>query len=258
MKNIISEIKNETLYLVINRTEKLNALNHETMQELEQAIELATDNNKVKGIVITGSGAKAFVAGADIMEISKLNEFNARKFSEYGQTVFESIERCSKPVIAAINGFALGAGFELALACHMRVASKNAKFGLPEVSLGVLPGYGGTQRLPHLVGKGLAFELTLTGSMIDAEKALNKGIVNYVVEPDQLYATCEEILNKIYKHSSISIAQIVECINAAFDEEENGFQIESESFAICAKGEDFVEGTQAFLEKRTPNFKSIK
>lgn len=254
MKNIITEVKNHVLYIVINREPKLNALNIETMQELNLAIEYATDNDLVKGVIITGAGSKAFVAGADISEIAGINEINARKFSESGQEIFEKIELCPKPVIAAVNGFALGGGCELALACHIRIASENAKFGLPEVTLGILPGYGGTQRLSHLVGKGKAFELIMTGDMINAEEAMQIGLINKVVPIDQLYQSCEEMLAKIMQRSPVAIAQVVECINAAFDEEENGYQVESNSFSICCKSEDFQEGTHAFLEKRKPLF----
>ncbi|TAH24537.1 MAG: enoyl-CoA hydratase [Cytophagales bacterium] len=254
MKNIISEIKNNVLYIAINRPAKLNALNIETLQELDLAIENAIDSELVKAIIITGVGEKAFVAGADISEIADVNEINARKFSERGQEIFDRIELCPKPVIAAVNGFALGGGFELALACHIRIVSENAKFGLPEVTLGIIPAYGGTQRLSHLIGKGRAFEMMMTGDMIDAQEAYRLGIANKVVALEELYKSSEDMLSKITSRSPFAIAQLVECVVAAFDEEENGFQVESNAFSICCKSEDFKEGTQAFLEKRKPNF----
>ena len=257
MNNIKTDLRNGILYITINRPTKLNALNIETMQELNSVVEYATDQKGVKGVIITGEGSKAFVAGADIAEIADINEITARKFSENGQSIFEKIELCPKPVIAAINGFALGGGCELALACHIRIASENAQFGLPEVSLGILPGYGGTQRLSHLVGKGKAFELIMTGDMISSNEALNIGLVNRVVPLENLMEVCETMLNKIMQRSPAAIAQVVECIYAAFDEEEDGYQVESDSFSICCKSEDFQEGTRAFLEKRKPQFTGI-
>jgi enoyl-CoA hydratase len=253
--NLKLDIKNNILYIRINRPDKLNALNFQTLDELREAMVEAHDNHDVKGIIITGEGEKAFVAGADISEFMQINEFNSRKFSEKGQEVFSFIERCPKPVIAAINGFALGGGCELALSCHMRIASDNAKIGLPEVTLGILPGYGGTQRLTLLVGKGKAFEIIMTGDMINAEDALNIGLVNYVVPQPELLARCEGILNKIILRAPIAIAQTIECVNAVFNETKDGYEVEANSFAICTKTEDFKEGTKAFLEKRKPEFK---
>ncbi len=256
-KNLKLEVKNTILHLKINRPEKLNALNFETLDELGMAIGQAYEDKSVNAIIITGEGQKAFVAGADISEFKQLNEINSRKIAENGQEVFGLIERCPKPIIAAINGFALGGGCELALACHMRIASDNAKLGLPEVTLGILPGYGGTQRLTLLVGKGKAFEIIMTGDMISAEHALQIGLVNYVVPQQELIEKCESILIKIIKNAPIAIAQTVESINAVYNETKDGYEVEANSFAICAKSEDFKEGTDAFLEKRKAIFKGI-
>ncbi len=254
-KNLSVTEKDGILHITISRVEKMNALNHKTLEELKEAIQKAYDEDNIKGVLLTGAGEKAFVAGADIKEISEVPEVNARKFSEYGQEIFDAFEKCPKPVIAAVNGFALGGGCELAMACHIRIASDNAKFGLPEVTLGILPGYGGTQRLPQLVGKGKAFELIMTGDMITASDAYSIGLVNHVTDKDQLIPKCLEILNKITNKAPIAIAQVVECINAAYSKEEDGYQTEANSFGICCKSEDFHEGTSAFLDKRKPEFK---
>lgn len=254
-KNLKLDIKNNILYIIINRPDKLNALNFQTLDELRDAIREAYDDKEVKGIIITGEGEKAFVAGADISEFTSLNKLNSRKIAENGQEIFSLIEMCPKPVIAAVNGFALGGGCELALSCHMRVASDNAKMGLPEVTLGILPGYGGTQRLTLLVGKGKAFEMIMTGDMVTAEHALQIGLVNYVVPQSELLTKCESILEKIISRAPVAIAQTVECVNAVYNESKDGYEVEANSFAICAKTEDFKEGTNAFLEKRKPAFK---
>ena len=254
-KNLKLDVKNNILYFTINRPDKLNALNFQTLDEIGDAMREAYDNNDVKGIIITGAGEKAFVAGADISEFTQLNEINSRKISEKGQDTFSLIEKCPKPVIAAVNGFALGGGCELALACHIRIASDNAKIGLPEVTLGILPGYGGTQRLTLLVGKGKAFEMIMTGDMVSAEHALQIGLVNYVVPQAELLLRCEGILAKIIQHAPVAIAQVVECVNAVYNETKDGYEVEANSFAICTKTEDFKEGTDAFLAKRKPEFK---
>ncbi len=253
--NLKLDVKNNILYITINRPDKLNALNFQTLDELREAMVEGYDNDEVKAIIITGEGEKAFVAGADISEFTQINEYNSRRFSENGQEVFSLIEKCPKPVMAAINGFALGGGCELALACHMRIASDNAKIGLPEVTLGILPGYGGTQRLTLLVGKGKAFEIIMTGDMITAEHALQIGMVNYVVPQAELLSRCEGLLTKIIQRAPIAIAQIVECVNAVYNETKDGYEVEANSFAICTKTEDFKEGTKAFQEKRKPEFK---
>ncbi|WP_133556837.1 enoyl-CoA hydratase/isomerase family protein [Algoriphagus boseongensis] len=254
--NILTEEKNGLLYLTINREDKLNALNFDTLEELKSIFEEVVDNKAIKAVIITGAGEKAFVAGADISEIANLNEVNARKFAENGQEIFAMIENCHKPVIAVTNGFTLGGGCELAMACHMRIASANAKFGQPEVNLGIIPGYGGTQRLTILAGKGKAFELMMTGDMIGAEEAKNLGLVNHLLPTKaEAIAKAEEIIGKIMSKAPLAIGMIVDCVNAVYLSEENGYQTEANSFARCVKSGDYKEGTSAFLEKRKPVFK---
>ncbi len=254
-KNIQTELNNGILTATISRPESLNALNIETIESIGLLINEVQDNNELKALIITGSGEKAFVAGADITEIAMLNEVNARKFAEKGQEIFSTIENCPKPVIAAVNGFALGGGCELAMACHMRVATTNAKFGQPEVNLGVIPGYGGTQRLTQLVGKGKALELLMTGDMISAQEALNLGLVNHVVETIQeMHELSNKIISKILSKAPLAIGMVVNCVNATFTNED-GYQTEANDFAHCATTADFKEGTAAFLEKRKPLFK---
>ncbi len=254
--NLKLHLDNGILTITINRESKLNALNIHTMEEIRVAMERVYDDDNVKGCIITGSGDKAFVAGADIKEISELNDVNGRKFAENGQEIFEIIEECPKPVIAAVNGFALGGGCELAMACHMRIASSNAKFGQPEVNLGIIPGYGGTQRLTQLIGKGKALELLMTADMINAEDARALGLVNHVVSTsEELLPKCREILNKILAKAPIAISMIIDSVTAFYHKDENGFQTEANSFSICCKSEDFQEGTKAFIEKRKANFK---
>jgi enoyl-CoA hydratase len=252
--NITSQLSSGIFYLTINRPDKLNALNKQTLSELAVLLNQASDDDDVKGIIITGAGEKAFVAGADIREIAELNELNSRKFAEQGQEVFFMIENSSKPVIAAINGFALGGGCELAMACHLRLAASNAKFGLPEVTLGIIPGFGGTQRLTQLIGKGKATEMIMTGEMMDAQTALSFGLINHITESDNLLEQATQLMRKILGNAPIAIAQVIECINAAYSTEEDGFQAEAKSFGILCKSKDFIEGTTAFLEKRTPEF----
>ncbi len=255
-QNLLFENKSGIVHLTINRLDKLNALNIQTIQEIKTAFEEIYDNTDIKGVIISGAGEKAFVAGADISEIAELTEVNARKFAESGQEVFATIENCHKPVVALVNGFALGGGCELAMACHMRIATANAKFGQPEVNLGVIPGYGGTQRLTQLIGKAKSFELCMTGDMIKADQALQLGLLNYVVETkDEALAKSEEILGKIIPKAPVAIGLVIDCINAVNNEQENGYQTEANGFAACTKTEDFREGTQAFLEKRKPEFK---
>ena len=254
-ENIKLSIDNHILTLTIDRPDSLNALNIKTIEEIREAVGDALMDDDVKGIIITGQGEKAFVAGADIKEIAELNEVNSRKFSENGQEVFGIIENSEKPIIAAVNGYALGGGCELAMACHLRVATENAKFGQPEVKLGIIPGYGGTQRLTHLIGKGKAMELLVTGDMISANDALSLGLVNYVVSNDDLIDTVNNLLSKILKQAPKAVANVVNCVNAAFDSEANGYQTEANNFMNCCRTEDFKEGTSAFLEKREPDFK---
>lgn len=254
-KNIISEINNGITTITINRPKKLNALNIETLNELHKALTTANQDKKTKAIIITGSGEKAFVAGADISEFANYNSEEGSALATKGQTlVFNLIENLSTPIIAAVNGFALGGGLELAMAAHFRVASENAKLGLPEVSLGVIPGYGGTQRLPQLIGKGRAMEMIMTAGMINAEKALNYGLVNHVTTLDELLPFCKEIASKIAKNSPVAIGKAINAINANYTDGVNGFNTEIQAFGDCFSTSDFKEGTTAFLEKRKANF----
>jgi len=252
--NLLWVLADGILTLTINRESKLNALNIETLAELKVAFHSVYDDDSIGGVILTGSGEKAFVAGADISEISQLTEVNSRKFAEEGQEIFLAIENCPKPVIAAVNGFALGGGCEIAMACHIRLASENAKFGLPEIKLGILPGYGGTQRMPLIVGKGKAFEMMLTGDMITAQDALNWGLVNYVLPTkDDLMSKSKEILKKIMKNSPSAAELIITAVNAG-TYNETGYQSEANSFLKATRTDDFREGTSAFLEKREPKF----
>lgn len=241
--------------ITINRPQKLNALNKATISELSEAFELLENDKKIRVIVLTGSGEKAFVAGADISEFANFSADEGENLARKGQEMlFDFIENLSTPVIAAINGFALGGGLELAMSCHFRIASDNAKMGLPEVSLGVIPGYGGTQRLPQLIGKGKAMELIMTAGMISAEDAKEVGLVNHVTSLDQLLDLTTKIAQKIMKNSPVAIAAAIKAVNANFDVEKNGFEVEIEAFGDCFGTNDFKEGTTAFLEKRKPNF----
>ncbi len=253
--NLLLEEQNGVLYLTFNREDKMNALNFSTLEELKMVFERVHDDKSIKAVILTGAGEKAFVAGADITEIANLNEVNARKFAENGQEIFSMIENCHKPVIAVTNGYTLGGGCELAMACHMRIATSNAKFGQPEVNLGIIPGYGGTQRLSMLVGRGKANELMMTGDMISADEAKSLGLVNYVLPTkSEAIEKAEEIIRKIMSKAPLAIGMIVDCVNAAFAEE-NGYQTEANSFARCVKSGDYKEGTSAFLEKRKPVFR---
>jgi len=252
-QNITLEVVDNISTVTINRPGKLNALNFATLEELEQAIDIISIDNNTRGVIITGSGEKAFVAGADINEFTNIN--NAQQVAENGQRIFSKIENLNKPVIAAVNGYALGGGCELALACHMRVATENAVFAQPEVNLGLIPGYGGTQRLTHLVGKGKAIELIATADMIKAHEALKIGLVNHVIPSNQLIEKTLEILNKIKEKPSISVDLSIQAINASVSNPISGFQVEAKCFAKSTKTKDFTEGTSAFLEKRKPNFK---
>lgn len=253
--NIITEYAEDLGYITIDRPRKLNALNKETISELHDAFVEMEQEKEVRVIIVTGSGDKAFVAGADIAEFSDFSKSEGEELARKGQQdLFDFVARLSKPVIAAVNGFALGGGLELAMACHIRVASDNAKMGLPEVSLGLIPGYGGTQRLPQLVGKGKALEMITTGGMISANDALSHGLVNHVVSQDDLVVFSEKIASKIAKNSPLAISAAIQAVNANYKESVNGFDIEIEAFGSCFGTEDFKEGTSAFLEKRKPNF----
>ena len=253
--NILSETSNNITTITINRPTKLNALNKETIQELHLAFRNAEENSNTKVIIITGSGQKAFVAGADISEFAHFSVSEAENLASEGQTLlFDFIANLSTPVIAAINGFALGGGLELAMAAHFRVACDQAKMGLPEVSLGVIPGYGGTQRLPQLVGKGRAMEMIMTAGMIDAPTALNYGLVNHITTQEELLLLAQKIASKIIRNSSVAISSAIAAINAGYTSGQNGYDAEVSQFGRCFGTADFREGTTAFLEKRRADF----
>ena len=254
-ENIHLQTKNGIGLLLIRRPQQLNALNIETIEELHQRLNILEKDNNIKVLILSGEGEKAFAAGADIKEFANFSKKQGKELARTGQEkLFNKIENFTKPVIAAINGFALGGGLELAMSCHIRVASENAKMGLPEVSLGVIPGYGGTQRLSQLVGKGKAFEMILSAKMINTQDALKWGLINYEVKQESLLAKCNEIAEQIIKHSPKAIQYAIKSINAGFNHELNGFQVEIDSFGDCFESEEFVEGTNAFLEKRKPKF----
>ena len=252
--NILTEKEDHIAIITINRPSKLNALNRETISELHEAFKGYDQDADVRVIIVTGSGSKAFVAGADISEFAGFSEEEGAQLAAKGQELlFDFIEQLSTPVIAAINGFALGGGLELAMACHFRVASDNARMGLPEVTLGVIPGYGGTQRLPQLVGKGRAMEMIMTGEMIGIEQAHMFGLVNHMVAQEELLPYCKKIGSKIVRNSPRAIATAIKSVNAGFDRA--GFTAEIEGFGASFGTADFKEGTTAFLEKRKPEFK---
>ncbi len=255
--NILVEQKGGIQIITINRPSQLNALNKQTIQELHSALDAANKDFITGVIILTGSGEKAFVAGADIKEFADFTVEQGGALAKNGQEIlFDFIENLSTPVIAAINGFALGGGLELAMASHIRIAATNAKMGLPEVSLGVIPGYGGTQRLTQLIGKGKANEIVFTAGMLTAEEGLKWGLVNHVVEQTELLAKAEEIAVKILNNSAQAIASAIRSINANFEDGVNGFDVEIEEFGKCFGTADFKEGTGAFLEKRKPSFRN--
>ena len=255
MENILIEKQDAIAIVTINRPTKLNALNKATIQELHDGFKSLNEDKSVKAIIVTGSGEKAFVAGADISEFANFSVEEGEKLAAEGQRLlFDFVQNLSTPVIAAVNGFALGGGLELAMSCHFRVASDNAKMGLPEVTLGVIPGYGGTQRLAQLVGKGRAMEMIMTAGMIDAETAKNYGLVNHVVPQAELLDFTKGIATKITKNSSVAIAKAIEAINANFEDGTNGYEVEIKNFGFSFGTEDFKEGTTAFLEKRKAEF----
>ncbi|HUH45599.1 MAG TPA: enoyl-CoA hydratase-related protein [Arenibacter sp.] len=257
-QNVLVNTADNIAVIVINRPFKLNALNRATIQDLHNALATLEKDRSVKVIILTGSGEKAFVAGADIAEFADFSSKEGRKLASSGQKLlFTFLEDMGTPVIAAINGFALGGGLELAMACHFRVASHNARMGLPEVSLGVIPGYGGTQRLPQLIGKGRAMEMILTAGMIDAARALEFGLVNHVVEQEHLMDLCLKLAAKISENSPKAIGYAIKAINAGFINSENGYETEIEAFGECFGTSDFREGTTAFLEKRKANFPGV-
>lgn len=254
-KNILVAKENSIATVTVNRPTKLNALNKATIEELHQAFDELEQNYEIRAIILTGSGEKAFVAGADIAEFASFSIEEGVQLATQGQDIlFNFVENLKKPVIAAVNGFALGGGLELAMACHFRIASDNARMGLPEVSLGVIPGYGGTQRLPQLVGKGLAMEMIMTAGMVTAEEAYRTGLVNHIVPQSELLGFCNGIAQKIIKNSPLAISKAIIAINANYKDGENGFETEIKSFGKCFGTADFKEGTTAFLEKRKALF----
>jgi enoyl-CoA hydratase len=253
-ENLVIETKGRIQYIIINREGKLNALNAATISELDSAIQAALNDSTIGGVILTGAGEKAFVAGADIAEFAGLDDAAGFAMAKHGHSTFKKIESGKKPVIAAINGFALGGGLELAMACHIRIASENAKLGLPEVNLGLIPGYGGTQRLTRLIGKGKAMELIMTGDIVTAADALVLGLVNHVVEQKDLRLKAEEVLNKILSRAPLAIAAAINAINAA-ETEINGDEIELINFSKLFNSSDLKEGISSFIEKKKPDFK---
>lgn len=252
-KTLMTSLENEIFIVTINRPDKMNALNKDVMADLDAVVNEIKNTSEIKAAIITGGGQKAFVAGADISEFVGLSKEEGMQLAKKGQDIFFKIENCSKPVVAAVNGFALGGGCELAMACHFRIASENAKFGQPEVNLGLIPGYGGTQRLTQIIGKGRALELLITGSMIDASMALQYGLVNHVVPQDDLLPKAKMILEVIISKAPLAISKCITAANAAFSE--SGYQTEINAFGECFATNDMREGTSAFLEKRKPDFK---
>ena len=256
MKTLALSFQHQILTITINRPEKLNALNKDVIDELSMAIDDVYNNPEIKSAIITGSGPKSFVAGADISEFSTLDAAGGKALAQKGQEkVFDKIEHAPKPIIAAVNGFALGGGCELAMACHFRIAATNAKFGQPEVNLGLIPGYGGTQRLTQLVGKGRAMEMILTGNLIDANTALQYGLVNYVVTPEELIPKATSVLDIINSKAPLAVAGSIKAINAVFNEQIDGYKQEINIFGALFDTQDAKEGAAAFIEKRTPVFK---
>ncbi len=256
-QTLLTALEDNIFTITINRPDKLNALNKLVLEELSKAIDEVYTENEIRSVIITGAGAKSFVAGADISEFVGLSVDEGKALAEKGQQIFMKIENSPKPVIAAVNGFALGGGCELAMACHFRIASDNANFGQPEVNLGLIPGYGGTQRLVQLIGKGRAIETLLSANMIDASTALKYGLVNYVVPQDELLEKAKSILLVINTKAPIAVAECIKAANAVYDEIKNGYSVEMDGFATCFGTEDMKEGTTAFLEKRKATFKGM-
>ena len=255
MSNVLANTENHILTITINRPDKLNALNQATLKELDDIVADAQYNEDVKVIVITGSGDKAFVAGADISELATTDAMTGMQFARYGQQVFNRIENCGKPVIAAVNGFALCGGCELAMVCHLRIASDNAKFGQPEIKLGVIPGFGGTQRLTRLVGKGKSMEMNLLGDMVSADKAEQIGLANWVVPQGELLPTVNKVAEQLASSAPIALSMTIDAINKGLEcALPEALDYEVKAFGICCASEDKNEGTSAFLEKRAAQF----
>jgi len=254
-QTILFEVKDGIAFITINRPDKLNALNDQVMLELADAAERIATESAIKGAILTGSGPKSFVAGADIGDLARQGPFDGKARAQRGQAVLRRLETCGKPVIAAINGFALGGGCELAMACHIRIASENAKFGQPEVKLGIAPGYGGTQRLPRLVGKGVALQLILSGEMIDAQEAYRIGLVNKVVPAADLLAESEKVMRGILAMGPLAVRLAIEAVDQGLEMTlDEGLLLEANHFGLLAATEDMKEGTTAFLEKRPAKF----
>ncbi|HKJ46056.1 MAG TPA: enoyl-CoA hydratase-related protein [Balneolales bacterium] len=253
-ETLLLDVENNVAILTINRPKKLNALNNQVLDELDAAIDDIAKRDDVRGVIITGSGDRAFVAGADIAELEQLNEKTGREASRKGQEIFSKIENLAKPVIAVVNGYALGGGCELAMACHLRVATQNAKFGLPEVGLGLIPGYGGTQRLTRLIGKGRALEMILTANHVNADLALAMGLVNRLAADGQGMKEANELISVILGKGPVAIKQAIQSVHAAYGDPDKGFKREAELFGELFNTEDFKEGTSAFMNKRSPNF----
>jgi enoyl-CoA hydratase len=255
MENLKIEHSEGIVTISISRPEALNALNLKTLSELITVLQQTYQHADYRGVIITGDGDRAFVAGADIKELSALTRDQALAFAQNGQRLFKLIEDCPKPIIAAVNGYALGGGCELAMACHIRIASDDAKFGQPEVNLGIIPGYGGTQRLTQLVGRGKALELMLTGDMISAQEAKAAGLVNHVVAKEELMNVAGNMMARILTKGPVAVSNVIRSVNAGFDFERAGYEAEAQNFASCTTTNDFREGTEAFIEKRQPQFK---
>lgn len=253
-QTLLASLDNGIYTITINRPDKLNALNKDVFTDLNKALDEIESNAEIKSVIITGAGPKAFVAGADIAEFGGLNKEQAMALAKRGQDTFARIENSSKPIVAAVNGFALGGGCELAMACHFRIASDNAKFGQPEVNLGLIPGYGGTQRLVQLIGKGKAMELLMSANMVDATEAKQLGLVNHVTSPETLVEQTIKILSIINSKAPLAVAACIKAANAVFDETKDGYTLEIEEFGNAFATEDMKEGTTAFLEKRKANF----
>jgi enoyl-CoA hydratase len=254
-ENLLLQEENGVLVVTLNREKALNALNTQTMLEIKHLFEVDAPRRTIRGVIITGAGQKAFVAGADISEFLELDVEKGTEMAQRGHDAFFAIERFPKPVIAAVNGFALGGGCELAMACHLRIASENARFGQPEVNLGIIPGYGGTQRLIQYIGKGKALELLLTGDMLSAAEALSLGLVNHVTTQEELLGHAFALMDKITAKGPIAVTKVIEAVNTYFDFAARGFDFEAKTFGAIAGTEDFKEGASAFLEKRKPEFK---
>ncbi len=254
-QTLLVEIRDGLAFVTVNRPDKLNALNDQVMAELAQVAERIATEPDIRGAIITGSGPKAFIAGADIGDLSRQGPFDGKARAMRGQAVLRRIETCGKPVIAAVNGFALGGGCELAMACHLRIASENAKFGQPEVKLGIAPGYGGTQRLPRLVGKGIALQLILSGEMIDAQEAYRIGLVNKVVPAADLLAESEKVMRGILAMAPLAVRLCLEAVDQGTEMTlDEGLLLEANHFGLLAATNDMKEGTTAFLEKRPARF----